>query len=238
MDLAHLIDPAAAVIVVGGTLVATMLRAGRQECAITLHALAALVRAPFPADAVRAEVATLVSQIRVDGMFRARPRPLGDAALDDATDAMIEQHSVDALLERHAAHAKARVARATRAVHTLAMAADLGPVFGLAGTLISLSQLPSQGIARSMFMGAISMSVLTTLYGLLFANIVLAPLARAVERRCLREEAARQDIADWLAGQVRRVVPHLNAGHAHAQQQHLHARIVEGGGLAPPREAA
>ncbi len=57
-----------------------------------------------------------------------------------------------------------------RAVRTLAQAAELAPVFGLAGTLISLSQLPAEGLARGALGGAISMAVLTTLYGLLLAN--------------------------------------------------------------------
>ncbi|MFX8660903.1 MotA/TolQ/ExbB proton channel family protein, partial [Acinetobacter baumannii] len=84
-----------------------------------------------------------------------------------------------------------RLARVVRAARTLTTAAELAPVFGLAGTLISLSQLQAQGLARSQFMGAISLAVVTTLYGLLLANLLFAPLARAVERRNEREEAAR-----------------------------------------------
>lgn len=240
MNLGHLVDPAAAAIVVGGTLVATVLRAGLHDCGLTLRALSELFRPAFDADTVRGEVATLASQIRVDGMFRARPRHLGDIAFDEATDAMIEQRSTEALFERHAFHARARIESAVAAVRTLTMAADLGPVFGLAGTLVSLSNLPSQGIARSMFMGAISMSVLTTLYGLLFANLVLAPLGRAVERRCEREEADRQDITEWLAAQVQRVLPHPGpvSFHAHAQQQHLQGHFAQPPHAVDPREAA
>lgn len=225
MDFAHLIDPAAAAIVAGGTMLATALRAGREDSALTLRALGDLLRPAFPAETVRGEVAGLALQIRRDGMLRARPRHLGDAAFDDATDAMIEARSIEALYERHAHHAKARIERAMRALRTLTMGADLAPVFGLAGTLISLSQLSSQGIARSMFLGAISMSVLTTLYGLLLANFVLGPLARAVERRSDREEAARQDILDWLAAQVRPALPH-------------HALHAPAGAHASSREAA
>ena len=50
--------------------------------------------------------------------------------------------------------------------------------------------------------GAISMAVVTTLYGLLLANLLLAPLARMVERAAEAEEAGRQHLTDWLAGQV------------------------------------
>ena len=57
------------------------------------------------------------------------------------------------------------------------------------------------------FAGAISMAVLTTLYGLLLANIVLAPLARMVERAAKAEERDRQKLVGWLAGQVAPALP-------------------------------
>jgi hypothetical protein len=60
----------------------------------------------------------------------------------------------------------------------------------------------ADGLARGMFMGAISMAVLSTLYGLLLANIVFAPLARAVERRAETEEDARHALFDWMVSQL------------------------------------
>ena len=100
-----------------------------------------------------------------------------------------------------------RIAASERAASTLAQASELAPVFGLAGTLISLSQLPADGIARGAYAGAIGMAVLTTLYGLLLANLLLAPLARVIERAAAREEAERQSIVDWLAGQIAPAIP-------------------------------
>ena len=87
-------------------------------------------------------------------------------------------------------------------MRTLAQAAELSPVFGLAGTLISLSQLPAAGIAQGSYTGAISMAVVTTLYGLLGANLLLAPLARTIERKAASEEGDRQAVIDWIAAQV------------------------------------
>jgi chemotaxis protein MotA len=58
--------------------------------------------------------------------------------------------------------------------------------------------------------------VLATLYGLLLANILLAPLARAIERRAEREELARQELIDWIAAQFSAVAPRLRRGHSEA----------------------
>lgn len=212
MNLLNLVDGPSALIVLGGTVLATALRCGLSDCRITLAKAAQLGRQPFDASATRAELAVQVQQIHQDGLLRAQPRPMGDAELDEATDALIAARSLDALLDRHEAHKARRLAQSERAVRTLAQAAELAPVFGLAGTLVSLSQLPADGLARGAFTGAIGMAVVTTLYGLLCANLLLAPLARMVERAALAEEAARQEVIDWLAGQVAGAIPPRRAG--------------------------
>jgi len=202
MDFATLIDGPSALIVGGGTLLATVLRSGLADCRITLRKLAGLGRQSFDLAHTRAELALQIQEIRQDGLLRAVPHHSGDAEFDDATDALIGRRSVSALLEAHEAHRSRRLTESERAVRTLAQAAELAPVFGLAGTLVSLSQLPAEGIARGAFAGSIAMAVTTTLYGLLAANLLLAPLARTIERKAAAEEVARQDLTDWLASQV------------------------------------
>lgn len=209
MPLAHVFDPLAALIVLGGTFCATALRAGRADCAATGAQLVALVRRSFDPDAVRGALAPLARDIGRDGVFRTHARPTGDAAFDAAVRAMVQGHSASMLLMQHGADRKRRLARAQRAAVTMAQAADLAPVFGLAGTLVSLARLSDRGVVRTEFLGAISLAVLATLYGLLLANFVLAPLARAIERRAEREEAERQDLIDWIAAQFAAVSPRL-----------------------------
>lgn len=207
MNLANLIDPVSAVIVIGGTSLATLLRCGAGNCLAAIHALAQLGRKGFDADRARSEMAVQVQEIQQDGVHRAAVHHFGDSEFDEAADALIGGRSVKALLAAHETHKARRVKVAEAAATTLAQASELGPVFGLAGTLISLSQLPADGIAKGAFTAAISMAVLTTLYGLLLANLVLAPLARMVERVAAEEEAERQKIIDWLAWHVERAVP-------------------------------
>jgi chemotaxis protein MotA len=207
MNLASLLDPGAATIVVGGTLIATALRCGLGDCRVALGALSRIGGKRFDGDAAKAELAAQVRKIQRDGVLRAAPQISGDRALDEATDRLIGTRSVAALLETHEAHRARRVAIDDRAVRTLAQASELAPVFGLAATLISLTQLPANGIDKHAYMGAISMAVAATLYGLLLANLVLAPLARAVERAAAQEDAERQRIVDWLARQVTAAMP-------------------------------
>lgn len=221
MDMGHMLDPVAALIVIGGTLGATALRSGMEDCHAALGSLAGLLRPRFRADLVRGNLAPLIAQADREGLLRAAPRPSGDAAIDRAVAALIQTRSLAAFVAADDAARETRVASAVRAVRTLALGAELSPVFGLAGTLVSLSQLPAEGLARGQFMAAISMAVLTTLYGLLLGNLVLAPLSRGVERRVEAEEAARREIADWLIAKLGPACPPGQAASAAARRGYL-----------------
>jgi len=223
MNVESLIDPTSAAIVVGGTLLATVLRCGLADCGLALGSLAALWKPRFNAEKARGELATHVQAIRRDGLIRAKTHHFGDPEFDEVCDGLAEQHSLAPLRASHRSHRLRRQDRSRRAVDTFAQAAELSPVFGLAGTLISLSQLPSGGAASGDFTGAIGMAVLTTLYGLVLGNIVFAPLARVVERAADHEERERQSVVEWLEAQIAPAVPRLHdakdtkSGHGHAQ---------------------
>lgn len=207
MDIATLLDAQSAAIVLGGTFLATLLRCGFNDCRLALSALGQLGQRRFDADHVRAELALQVRDIQRDGLIRANPRHSGDSEVDEATGALIGSRSVPALLAAHENQKARRLDASSRAIRTWSQAAELAPVFGLAGTLIALSQLPGEGLTTGDFGGAISTAVLTTLYGVLLANLVLAPLARVVERAASAEEKDRQDIVEWLAQQVAATLP-------------------------------
>ncbi len=202
MEFTPLIDGMSATIVVGGTALATVLRSGPRELAITARALAGLFRPRFTAEQAKADLAGQVTAIRRDGVLRVSPKVTGDREFDEATDLMIRSRSLDPLIERHNTYRHQRMAQSNAAVRTLAQAAELGPVFGMVGTLVSLSSLPAKGLDAGALNGAISMAVVTTLYGLLLANLLLAPLARMVERHAHVEEQARADVIDWLTSQL------------------------------------
>ena len=202
MNAASLLDPVAAAIVVGGTLFATFLRCGPGDCGKALAALGRMGRRRFDAEGVRAELAVQIQQIHRDGLLRTNPRHFADREFDEVADALIARRSVPALLAAHENQKERRAEADGRAVETLTQAAELAPVFGLVGTLFSLTHLAADGISKDAYTGAISTAVLTTLYGLLLANLLLGPLARLVERAVAAEERERQKVVDWLAEQV------------------------------------
>jgi len=225
MQLEHLFDATSATIVVGGTVLATLLRCGLGDCSVAVRALGGLGGRRFDAVTTRAELAGTVREIQADGVIRAEPHHFGDAEFDDATDALIGSRSIAGLHAAHIAHKRRRLDASRRAIRTFTQAADLAPVFGLAGTLISLSQLPAGTGNGGDFTTAISMAVLTTLYGLLLGNIVFAPLARMVARASSAEERERQAVLEWLEQQVEGAMPKAQPAHfvraRHTLEQHV-----------------
>lgn len=207
MDLTNFVDARSAAIVFGGTFIATVLRCGLVDCRQALAAIAALGRRTFDGDKVRAELAIQVQEIEIDGILRVKPHEVGDSEFDEVSGTLVERRSIPALLAAHEAHKARRMELNDAAVRTLAQASELAPVFGLAGTLLSLAVLPRTGISGMDYASTISMAVLATLYGLILANLLLAPLACMVNRRANAEEAERQKVVDWLAAQVAAIYP-------------------------------
>ena len=200
MNLADMLDGTTAAIVLGGTLLGTLLRCGLGDVGDTFSSLGRALgkRSAYNGDQVRARMARVVRDIQQDGLLRSDPLPTGDADFDAALHALVGKRSVAAFKAVLAEQRRLRLAPAEAAIRTLLQAAELAPVFGLAGTLLSLSKMPSDGIDRSAYMVAIGMAVHATLYGLMAANLLLAPLARLIERRARTEEVDRQALIDWV----------------------------------------
>lgn len=195
-------DPFSAAIVLGGTVAATILRCGWRDSRAAFQAVAQLFTPAFDSERVRSELAIQVQEISEDGLVRAAPHVVGDGEFDELSQALVQRRSIGALYQEHERHRTRRIALAGAADRALSEAAELAPVLGLAGTLISLGGLTSA--AEGDYARAIGLAVTTTLYGLVAANFIFAPLGGAVERRARAEERARQALIDWLAASVER----------------------------------
>lgn len=208
MDPRTLLDPASLALVGLGALLATMLRAGPRAFAQALAEVVQLPRRRFDAGKVRSALAGQVNAVKADGLLRARLHETGDDVFDEAVATMLVKRSVTGLRSGHETYCRDRELCAGNASSTWAMAAELAPAFGLVGTLLSLSQLPAGSFDSAGFNAAISGAVLTTLYGVLLANLLFAPLADAIARVAESERSQRQALMDWLKAQIEEAEPH------------------------------
>ena len=204
--LDHWLDPVALGIVLGGTLLATLLRCGFAEARMAMCKLGELLCPAFDPLRAKAELARQLRDIASHGYLRAEPVHFGDAEFDCLSDVLVSRRSLDTLHAEHESHKRQRTEAARTAIHVLGQAAELAPVLGLAGTLVALGTMPDDPGEGSMT-GAIAMAVVTTLYGLAAANFLFGPLAAAILRRSNREERDRQAVLDWLENGVRHAMP-------------------------------
>jgi chemotaxis protein MotA len=166
-----------------------------------------LFERPFESERARAEIARDVEAIRTDGVLRARPMRSSDTEITTVTEALIHDRSLNSLIEAHDRFRRDRLHLRQRALRPIRLAGEMAPVFGMAGTLFSLSQMNTGGPAEAASMSSIGLAVITTLYGLLAAHLLFHPLASLVERRASREEADRQLLIDWMARQLAGSLP-------------------------------
>lgn len=213
MQFDTVIDWPSAVVVLGGTAVAGLLRSGRAEMLACVQLLTGLGRSGFCLRKERRRLAPDVVVVQRSGIYCAHWPGQKDGDLKAALDALVRCRSLAALTAAHRHSRSQRMEQREKGLRLLYQASDLAPVFGLAGTLIALRQPADMGAAASGISTAVAAAVLTTLYGLLLAHVVLLPLARMLERRGDREEAARQQLIDWLLEQLRDAVPE-EASHA------------------------
>lgn len=202
MDLGALWDGTGAAIVLGGTMLATVLGSGWHELRASLVAVARLFSPRFDYRMVRSEIAGCVEDMRHDGVLRGQSCRTSDDEIARVTAALVHARSLQALLAEHERCREERVEQHQAAARPIWLAAELAPVFGMAGTLFALTQMRMGDAAQVALVSSIALAILTTLYGLLLANLLLAPLARLIERRHRSEEAERQRLIDWLAAQL------------------------------------
>lgn len=200
--MTNLFDPLSAGIVLGGTVLAVLLRCGWQDSRGAVAAVAHLFDDPFDSARVRAQLAVQIREIDEDGLVRAQAHRFGDGEFDELSEALVRDRSIQILYDEHERHRSRRAVLAGTAGRVLAEAADLAPILGLAGTLLALGGLSTA--AETDYARSIGTAVTTTLYGLVAANFLFAPLSAAVERRAQSEEKARQALLDWLARELER----------------------------------
>lgn len=218
MDLMALMDLRGAAIVLGGTLLATVLGSGRRELMAATGAMWQMLHRPFNYEHARSEIARDVETIRHDGVLRSPKSRSSDREIAQATDALIHDRSVKSLIDAHEQCQHRRREQRELSLRPLFLAGEMAPVFGMAGTLFSLSQLNAGDVQDLAMMATVGMAIITTLYGLLLAHLVFLPMGRMISRRGLREEEDRKLLIEWLARQLASSLPHPGGRRAHLEQ--------------------
>ncbi len=191
----------AVLIVIGGTAAATFIRFPFSDLvnSMNIAAKAFFVKTP-PPESIIDEIITLSHIARKEGILRLEKVVVNDQFLkravmycvDGYESALISQvldKEIEFTLERHGIGQGIFIA-----------IGEAAPAFGLIGTLIGLVSLLSNMKEPSMIGPAMSVALLTTLYGAVIANLIALPIADKLKLRSQEEELNKRLVVEGVLG--------------------------------------
>lgn len=189
--LTAFLDLASVAIVIGGTIAVTIASVGAGGVTALPRALGRALarRGDDPIRAAR-RVIGLADIARRKGVLALQgelDRPSDPPFLRAGLRTVVDGAGPDEATQIMAAEAAAIAEHGRVAVDTLRRAAEVAPAMGLIGTLIGLVQMLGRLSDPSAIGPALAVALLTTLYGAIIANMILAPLATKLERDAERE---------------------------------------------------
>lgn len=203
------LDPAAAAIVGGGTVLAVVLRTPLRDLARGVTALPVLARRRFRADPLIDQIGALGRIAARHGVMSLDRSVIADADVSAAIAAIVDGADPDRVqaIVRHAR--QSRIERHLAAAEVWASAAEVAPAMGMVGTLIGLVKMFLSMNDPSAIGGAMAVALLATLYGALIASLVAMPVAARLRRMAREEAFERIRIEAPLAAMAAREAPRL-----------------------------
>ncbi len=183
------LNPISLLIVVGGSLMVVLSQLQFSECRMALHAASRAFKRTLPDTA-----STIEEMIEVSKLARKR----GLLALEDfeASSRYLKQglqmladgfapEMVKEVLDRERLMTLDRNQAGSKA---FTMLNEVAPAMGMIGTLIGLVQMLANMDDPSSIGPAMAVALLTTLYGVLIANVIAKPIAEKLEARMHQQE--------------------------------------------------
>lgn len=202
-DMARLLTTFSLAFVCLSALLAAGLRFGPSTLIDAIRAIFTPITKRFDDKAVRPRIAAQIQIFERDGLIRGELNPVGDAEFDRLLSTLVKSRTFPAVQREYVTCRNARRQRAQTNRDLFDYGAEMAPAFGLAGTLVSIMTLGEPAAGQTVN-SVLSSAVITTLYGLLLANLVFMPLGAWIERSAKREEDRREAIFKWALAHFRR----------------------------------
>jgi chemotaxis protein MotA len=170
----------------------------------------ALFRTEIDPRVAARRVLTLADKARKRGMLSLQGDLYGlrDAPyLQRSLGMLVDGLQVDEIERNMTLEAHALAQGRHRAAAILRRAAEVSPAMGLIGTLVGLVQMLGNLDSPERIGPAMSVALLTTLYGALLANVVFLPLASKLERNATVEQLVSQIYTMGVASMGRQENP-------------------------------
>jgi chemotaxis protein MotA len=198
-DAGALLQPTAALIVLGGTAGATILSSPRAELLRALRMLRRLFvpTTPAPRETARrlVEMATLARKegiIALENVSARDPHPFVRLAVRQVVDGAGGQ-PLRELLETDV---EVRTGKALAAARVFETAGGFAPTLGILGAVLGLIHVMENLQEPGRLGAGIAVAFVATVYGVGFANLVLLPVANRLQRLALRDQGTQEMIIE------------------------------------------
>lgn len=208
--LAFIDIPAILMVVVGTFAVTAISYTGEELRDAQPSFRQALLRTEIDPRVGARRVLTLADKARKRGLLSLQPDLYGlrDAPfLQRSLGMLVDGLQVDEIERNMTLEAHAIAQGRHRAAAILRRAAEVSPAMGLIGTLVGLVQMLGNLDSPERIGPAMSLALLTTLYGALMANVVFLPLASKLERNATVEQLVSQIYTMGVASMGRQENP-------------------------------
>lgn len=191
LALAPFLDPAAAAIVGGGTLLAALLRAPLRDVGRAVAALRTVGRRDFDAAPLVEQIAALARIARRHGVMALDRTVIADPDVAAGIAMIVDGRTAAEVEEALRARRRARTERHAAAADVWVGAAEAAPAMGMVGTLIGLVGMFVKMQDPGAIGAAMAVALLATLYGALIGNLIAMPVAARLRRHGRAEASQR-----------------------------------------------
>jgi len=187
-------------IVVGGTFAATMIKFPLSGFFVSMPIgmkAAFMNDADQPRDYIRLAI-NLAKKARKSGLISLEKEKIRNPFFKKGIQLCADGRDLDYIrkvLTQEMAHSIQREEVGAKVFHAIG---DAAPAFGMFGTLVGLVQMLSNMSDPTSIGPAMAVALLTTLYGVLMANLIALPIADKLEDKSIREKTLRSLIVECV----------------------------------------
>jgi chemotaxis protein MotA len=191
------VDTPSLVLVIGGTLLVTMMKFSfRQFANATKVAIKAFTyRVPDPESLIETSV-YLAQQARASGLLALEEAEVDDEFFKKALDLVVDGHDPEIVRSILSKDLELTLKRHRDGQAIFKAIGDAAPAMGMIGTLIGLVQMLGSMSDPKQIAPAMAIALLTTLYGAMIANVIAIPIADKLALRSTDERLVKSLIID------------------------------------------
>jgi chemotaxis protein MotA len=213
-DIMVFVNIPSIVVVIGGTLAATVIRVSLKQFMGSFKVgLKAVLHKSTPPETLIEEAVALANIARKDGILALESAEISDPFLEKGIGMCIDGHPPEVVQQMLSKDINLTIERHDIGVNMFKAIGDYAPAMGMIGTLIGLVQMLANMSDPKSIGPAMAVALLTTLYGAIIANGFALPISEKLKGISKEEKLAKslilESISSIQAGTNPRVMEQL-----------------------------